>query len=326
MSTPETITVREIPLTRGLVALVDTEDYDRVIAAGRWQGRERAGVAYASRTFEGPGWKRSVFLHSFLTGWPMVDHRNGNGLDNRRSNLRPTDQRHTTTTVGPTAARVAASRASLSTSAPACGARESAARSSGSTTPARTPVWCTTPPRESASATSPPSTSPSPEKGARSHDHANHDRDRRTRHRLRPRRGHGDAAGGGLMEASPRRRLRGVPDLHQASATGATGTEALRAIRRRQATDACVDVSKDVDVCAPADRRSSGAAGTGPRRRRRGPPGAGDACSTPPDRLRATGVTEPPGRTRRPSRAHASVAGPDEQARRGSAGRSSRGA
>jgi hypothetical protein len=72
---------REIPLTRGLVSLVDDADYDRVTAAGSWQAKKGRSTYYARRS--------SVPLHRFLTGWQMTDHINGDGLDNRRTNLRP---------------------------------------------------------------------------------------------------------------------------------------------------------------------------------------------------------------------------------------------
>lgn len=88
-------TTREIPLTRGYVALVDNEDYER-IAVHRWQvnfsnrpGRGR--LLYANRHTTVEGVKESFFMHRVILGpkrGEVVHHVNGDGLDNRRANLR----------------------------------------------------------------------------------------------------------------------------------------------------------------------------------------------------------------------------------------------
>jgi hypothetical protein len=81
----------EIPLSRGLVALVDDADADAVRAVGKWYANPSDRAFYARKNFQvRPGQWVSVRMHTFLTGWPLVDHRNGDGLDNRRANLRPT--------------------------------------------------------------------------------------------------------------------------------------------------------------------------------------------------------------------------------------------
>ena len=77
----------------GRVALVDDEDYDLVMRY-RWTVREpispRGTVwgPYAKARVPS-GTDTIIYMHTLLTGWPQTDHRNGYGLDNQRSNLRP---------------------------------------------------------------------------------------------------------------------------------------------------------------------------------------------------------------------------------------------
>ena len=78
----------------GRVALVDDEDYDLVMQF-RWYVLEpirhgHTGGPYAiARTGHGRKNNPMVLMHKLLTGWPQTDHRNHDGLDNQRSNLRP---------------------------------------------------------------------------------------------------------------------------------------------------------------------------------------------------------------------------------------------
>lgn len=78
-----------IPLSRGLFAIVDIEDYERTMAAGPWHADVHRRTVYVRRNVRRPDGRRTAQrLHTFLTGWPRVDHHNGDGLDNRRTNLR----------------------------------------------------------------------------------------------------------------------------------------------------------------------------------------------------------------------------------------------
>jgi hypothetical protein len=82
--------VKEISLSRGYFALVDDDDYERVMAAGPWHACPRGRTAYGQhnvRCDTARGWTTQG-LHQFITDWSYVDHENGNGLDNQRSNLR----------------------------------------------------------------------------------------------------------------------------------------------------------------------------------------------------------------------------------------------
>jgi hypothetical protein len=82
--------MKEIALTKGLVAMVDDEDFD-LVSRFKWHALRRGRVVHATRTVKRDGRKWTVYMHRWLLAAPAgleVDHRNGNGLDNRRENLR----------------------------------------------------------------------------------------------------------------------------------------------------------------------------------------------------------------------------------------------
>lgn len=76
----------EINLPSGHVALVDAEDAP-LVGLYSWRVSAIGGILYARRVVE-PGTGESQYMHALLTGSALTDHANGNGLDNRRSNLR----------------------------------------------------------------------------------------------------------------------------------------------------------------------------------------------------------------------------------------------
>jgi AP2 domain len=79
--------MKTIRLTRGLVTLVDNEDYAR-FGHLKWYAQRGFNTYYAARK-DRSGY---VFLHQAIMGVRGVDHRNGVGLDNRRENLRISSQ------------------------------------------------------------------------------------------------------------------------------------------------------------------------------------------------------------------------------------------
>lgn len=83
--------MKRIPLTRDKFAIVDDEDYEYLMQ-WKWQARKGRGTYYAVRTEHLPNGGRQRFrMHRVILDAPQnkqVDHRNHNGLDNRKCNLR----------------------------------------------------------------------------------------------------------------------------------------------------------------------------------------------------------------------------------------------
>lgn len=74
-----------IPLTRNQIAIVDVDDYE-LVNTRLWTAHNNYGNWYAIRKENGI----DIKMHRLIMGFPpgLVDHRNRDGLDNRRKNLR----------------------------------------------------------------------------------------------------------------------------------------------------------------------------------------------------------------------------------------------
>ncbi|MBN1361383.1 MAG: HNH endonuclease [Sedimentisphaerales bacterium] len=91
--------VRRIPLGNGLFALVDACDYEK-ISKYKWRASRRGFTTYATCVKNG----RVVYMHRMIMKarkGTLVDHIDGNGLNNRRCNLRLCTHGQNRANVGP---------------------------------------------------------------------------------------------------------------------------------------------------------------------------------------------------------------------------------
>jgi hypothetical protein len=85
--------MKEVPVSGGLVALVDDDDLE-LVQQFKWLrfAPSKSRIVYADRVWYEGRRLRHQLMHSLIIGVRGIDHRNMNGLDNQRSNLRIANQ------------------------------------------------------------------------------------------------------------------------------------------------------------------------------------------------------------------------------------------
>lgn len=86
--------MKEVRLTQGKTAIVDDEDFERVnLHKWHYVICSKNSTGYAATNSRQNGKRIKIYLHKFIYGGnqenPLIDHKNRNGLDNRKENLRP---------------------------------------------------------------------------------------------------------------------------------------------------------------------------------------------------------------------------------------------
>lgn len=78
---------KSIDLTKGQIAIIDDDDYERV-SKYSWYSHKSTNNTYYARSKIN---KKGIYLHRFIMkvdNTVIIDHINGNKLDNRKCNLR----------------------------------------------------------------------------------------------------------------------------------------------------------------------------------------------------------------------------------------------
>ena len=79
--------MKEIKLTQGKVALVDDDDFE-ALSQFKWYANKIGKTFYVVRKSKDDGKWKTIYMHNEIMCGKGIDHMDGNGLNNQRSNLR----------------------------------------------------------------------------------------------------------------------------------------------------------------------------------------------------------------------------------------------
>jgi hypothetical protein len=92
---PQDQSIKIIPLTKGYNTFVDAKNYERLIKLNWCVTECKDGRRYAmAKESIGGGKFRNVWMHRYIFNYEydLVDHADGDGLNNRENNLRPCNE------------------------------------------------------------------------------------------------------------------------------------------------------------------------------------------------------------------------------------------